>query len=153
MLCFLMEKIIPPTEKINNKKLFVDEMSTEDALKLMIDDQSEVIKVLNDSRPQINNITKSIFDRLNQSKTGRLIYVGAGTSGRIAVQDGVEVRRQPGRVHVPLQERQARQQDLHPDRPPDLHQEARAAHPAQAGGLIPIFVEDPCGGQGAPEGV
>lgn len=86
-----MKKIIPPTEKINNKKLFVDEMITEDALKLMIDDQSKVIEVLNELIPQINNITKSIFNRLSQSKTGRIVYAGAGTSGRIAIQDGVEL--------------------------------------------------------------
>ena len=36
-------------------------MSTEDALKLMIDDQSKVIKVLNELRPQINNITTINF--------------------------------------------------------------------------------------------
>ncbi len=86
-----MKKRIPPTEKINNKNLFIDEMSIDDALKLMIDDQSKVIKVLKKLRPEINFIIKSISNKLKKSKTGRIIYVGAGTSGRIAVQDGVEL--------------------------------------------------------------
>ena len=86
-----MKKIIPPTEKINNKKLFVDELSIDDALKLMIDDQAKVIKVIKKLLPQINYITNSILTRLKKSDTGRIIYTGAGTSGRIAVQDGVEL--------------------------------------------------------------
>lgn len=86
-----MKKIIPPTEKIDNKNLFIDEMSTDDALKLMIDDQSKVIKVLNKLRPEFNTIIDLIFNKLKKSKTGRIIYAGAGTSGRIAVQDGAEL--------------------------------------------------------------
>lgn len=86
-----MQKRIPPTEKINNKNLFIDEMSIDDALTLMIEDQSKVIKVLKKLRPEINLIIKSIFNKLKKSKTGRIIYAGAGTSGRIAVQDGVEL--------------------------------------------------------------
>ena len=77
-----MKKIISPTEKINNKN-FVDEMSTEDALKLMINDQSKVIKVLNELRPQINNITKSIFDRLNRALKIRKNNICRCTSGKL----------------------------------------------------------------------
>ncbi len=86
-----MQKRIPPTEKINNKNLFIDEMSIDDALILMIEDQSKVIKILKKLRPEIIFIIKSIFNKLKKSKTGRIIYAGAGTSGRIAVQDGVEL--------------------------------------------------------------
>ena len=35
--------------------------------------------------------SKKIFQHLNLNPKGRLIYVGAGTSGRIGVQDGVEL--------------------------------------------------------------
>ena len=36
-------------------------------------------------------VVDEIFVKLTQSKSSRLIYAGAGTSGRIAVQDGVEL--------------------------------------------------------------
>ena len=35
--------------------------------------------------------TDKIYQHLNLNPKGRLIYVGAGTSGRIGVQDGVEL--------------------------------------------------------------
>ena len=40
---------------------------------------------------QIKIIVDQVYARLKKSKNSRLIYVGAGTSGRIGVQDGVEL--------------------------------------------------------------
>ena len=40
---------------------------------------------------KLNQIITKICEKLKSSDIGRLIYTGAGTSGRIAIQDGIEL--------------------------------------------------------------
>jgi N-acetylmuramic acid 6-phosphate etherase len=69
----------------------IDKLSIDDALKLMLSNQGEVVKVIDNNLKKIRNIIQLIFLQLNKSGDSRLIYAGAGTSARIGVQDGVEL--------------------------------------------------------------
>ena len=41
--------------------------------------------------PKINKVVIAIYDQIKSSEHGRIIYSGAGTSGRIGVQDEPEL--------------------------------------------------------------
>ena len=86
-----MKSIISPTEKIYPKKFQIDELSTQDAFDMMLDDQAKVIDCIKKSKQSILKVVELITSHLKKYKKSRLIYCGAGTSGRIAVQDGVEL--------------------------------------------------------------
>ena len=57
----------------------------------MIDSNNLAIQAIKSVIYDVEKAVINIYERLNKSNTGRLIYVGAGTSGRIGVQDGVEL--------------------------------------------------------------
>lgn len=80
-----------PTELLHPSNLQIDEMDLTEAFKFMLNDHSKVISVINESMDDILNAIKKIVEHIKKNKTTRLIYCGAGTSGRIAVQDGVEL--------------------------------------------------------------
>lgn len=78
------------TETISAKFADLDIRSTRDAVAAMLEAHAEAAAVV---QAQADAITKAAEDaaaRLGDPK-GRLIYVGAGTSGRIAAIDGVEL--------------------------------------------------------------
>ena len=55
-------------------------------------DQKVVHKVLKSNLSEIEKIIEQIYIFfIKKSRYGRIIYAGAGTSGRIGVQDGVEL--------------------------------------------------------------
>ncbi len=81
----------PPTELLYPSNLQIDEMNLVEAFKFMLNDQSKVISVINNSMNDILNVIEKIIEHLKNNKSARLIYCGAGTSGRIAAQDGVEL--------------------------------------------------------------
>lgn len=85
-----MTKTLPKTELIYPHADFVDELSTFNAIKLMIDDQ---INGLNEIYNNLDNLVLIVENMYNHLKkyNGRIVYCGAGTSGRIGVQDGVEL--------------------------------------------------------------
>ena len=86
-----MNKFIPKTELPFLKSDPIDQLSTKDAIDLIINEQIEGLKIINKNKNKIKSIIKIMHDHLKKSKKGRLIYCGAGTSGRIAVQDGAEL--------------------------------------------------------------
>jgi N-acetylmuramic acid 6-phosphate etherase len=61
----------------------------QDALAAMLDNQLGAFDAVRDALPGIAAATRAAAARLGER--GRLIYCGAGTSARIAVQDGVEL--------------------------------------------------------------
>ena len=61
------------------------------ALAVMLDNQAEAVSALKAALPQIEKAIEAGHHSLSASDTGRLIYAGAGTSARIAVQDGSEL--------------------------------------------------------------
>ena len=79
------------TEDILPADLHIDSMTPARALAAMLDNQAHAIIALKAALPAIERGAIAAYQRLCQSKTGRLIYVGAGTSARIGVQDGAEL--------------------------------------------------------------
>ena len=86
-----MVSALPKTEQIYKNNLSVDKMTSLEALKLMISDQKKVFNIISKSVEHINQIVLAASNHLMKSSSGRIIYCGAGTSGRIGVQDGSEL--------------------------------------------------------------
>lgn len=66
-----------------------DRWPTEESLAAMLDNQLGAFMAVRQALPSLTAAVKVAAGRLGE--TGRLIYVGAGASGRLAVQDGVEL--------------------------------------------------------------
>ena len=76
------------TELRNPKSFGLDKMAISDAVSLMIEEEYNVIEALKD---QHSNITTVITETSQVLKNGgRIIYMGAGTSGRLGILDAVE---------------------------------------------------------------
>ena len=86
-----MKEIIPKTEFLYQKSDFIDQLNLEDAIDLIIAEQKEsALEVLKSAKSIKKAITK-ITEYLCLYQESRIIYAGAGTSGRIGLQDGVEL--------------------------------------------------------------
>jgi len=77
------------TETVDPRFVDIDLWPTETAVEAMLEGQLAAIAALKSQVRGIAAASDAAAERLNWG--GRLIYVGAGTSGRIAVQDGVEL--------------------------------------------------------------
>jgi N-acetylmuramic acid 6-phosphate etherase len=77
------------TEDINPRYLDLDSWATLDALQAIYEGQLAAVAAVGPALPAIAAAVEAALPRLRQG--GRLVYAGAGTSGRIAVQDGVEL--------------------------------------------------------------
>jgi N-acetylmuramic acid 6-phosphate etherase len=77
------------TETVNARFADIDTWPTEDAVEAMLEGQLSAIASIKSQVSGIAHASEAAATRLMRG--GRLIYVGAGTSGRIAVQDGVEL--------------------------------------------------------------
>ena len=86
-----MSKHLPPTEKNYNIKKSIDKLDLNSSLNVMVNDNNFIITALKESIDDIEAAIEKIYQKLNDNYQSRLIYVGAGTSGRIGVQDGVEL--------------------------------------------------------------
>src|SRR6056300_1722602 len=86
-----MEKNIPKTELLFKGSKPVDELTVEAGIQLMVDEHMNAAIQVRKSSKFIEKAVQKICDHLKAFEDGRLIYVGAGTSGRIGVQDGVEL--------------------------------------------------------------
>lgn len=76
------------TERRNPKSTNLDTMPLEQAVGLMIEEEYNVIEALKDQQANlVTVIERSSFALKNG---GRIIYVGAGTSGRLGILDAVE---------------------------------------------------------------
>lgn len=76
------------TETRNNKSMDLDEMSTSEILHLMNHEDHLVPQQIRKSLPQIDLAVQQIIHSFKLG--GRLIYLGAGTSGRLGVLDAAE---------------------------------------------------------------
>lgn len=76
------------TEKRNERSMNLDTLSTEQVIRLMNEEDAVVPKAIEQIVPTIAKAVDAITARFKQN--GRLIYVGAGTSGRLGVLDAVE---------------------------------------------------------------
>lgn len=76
------------TETRNTNTMNLDEMSVMDILKTMNREDQQVPLAIAKVLPQIEAVVQQIIQAFNQK--GRLIYMGAGTSGRLGVLDAAE---------------------------------------------------------------
>lgn len=84
MSVFDTEKRLDPTQ-------WIDRLSPKAALQLMLANQRQAGDAVELALPQIEDAVTRSVNLLSTSNRGRIIYCGAGTSARIAVQDGAEL--------------------------------------------------------------
>ncbi|MGG3889625.1 N-acetylmuramic acid 6-phosphate etherase [Metabacillus fastidiosus] len=78
------------TEKRNQKTYDLDILEIKQALKIMNEEDQKVADAVKDMLPQIEVAIKEIVRRMKSG--GRLLYLGAGTSGRLGILDAVECK-------------------------------------------------------------
>jgi N-acetylmuramic acid 6-phosphate etherase len=76
------------TEQINGKTNDLDILPIYDALQIMNEEDAKVPQAIKEEIPQIEKAVGIVIEAFR--KGGRLIYMGAGTSGRLGVLDAVE---------------------------------------------------------------
>lgn len=81
-----LDKLV--TEKRNSKTTNLDSMSVAEVLKVMNDEDKTIGYSIELALPQIAEAVEAVIEAFNND--GRLIYMGAGTSGRVGVVDSVE---------------------------------------------------------------
>jgi len=77
------------TEQISPRFVDLDSWSTSDMIQAMYDGQLVACAAVRPALPAINAAVDDAVSALKRG--GRLVYVGAGSSGRIAIQDGAEL--------------------------------------------------------------
>lgn len=76
------------TETRNTQTMHLDEMTIQDALLTINREDQKVPKAIEKVIPQLSQVINSAIQRFNRG--GRIIYIGAGTSGRLGVLDAAE---------------------------------------------------------------
>lgn len=76
------------TEQRNPRTMEIDAVSTADALRLLHEEDKIAVSSVESELPYIEKAVDIIVDAFQRS--GRLLYVGAGTSGRLGVLDAAE---------------------------------------------------------------
>ena len=76
------------TEQRNSKTYNIDLLSARQIIEIMNEEDLNVVAGIKKAIPQIEKVVEVIVETLRNS--GRVIYVGAGTSGRIGIIDAVE---------------------------------------------------------------
>ena len=76
------------TEQRNPESTNLDQMSIAEISELMNNQDKLVPEAINKALPEINALIEVVIKRFD--KGGRLIYLGAGTSGRLGILDAVE---------------------------------------------------------------
>src|SRR4051794_467792 len=77
------------TERPSPRYFEIDSWAPGDALEGMIEGQFAAVAAVRAARAAIETAARAMEARLRYR--GRLVYVGAGTSGRLAAQDGAEL--------------------------------------------------------------
>ncbi len=76
------------TEQRNPKTMELDSFSPIEIARVMNEENTNVIKAIDEVLPQVASAIEWAGEALNAG--GRIIYMGAGTSGRLGVLDAVE---------------------------------------------------------------
>lgn len=76
------------TEQRNPRTMNIDQLPTLDMLTLINEEDHRVAEAVKEVLPEVAKAVDVIYEKLLNG--GRLIYVGAGTSGRLGVLDAVE---------------------------------------------------------------
>ncbi|MFM7457900.1 MAG: N-acetylmuramic acid 6-phosphate etherase [bacterium] len=80
--------MLPITESINPLSENLDQLNSSDLVQLFVDDHQQILKAIANVKEDIGAVIELVSESLRQG--GSLIYVGAGTSGRLGVLDAVE---------------------------------------------------------------
>ena len=80
-----------PTEARNPASTDLDRMSTEELVRLINAEDATVAAAVEREAPSIAAAIDVIAERM--ARGGRLVYVGAGTSGRLGVLDAADLER------------------------------------------------------------
>ena len=86
-----MNEKLPITELLHPNEKSIDEMTTGEGVAFFLEDQKKAIEAFHHIKNNLIEIIDVCVKHLQSHKKSRIIYTGAGTSGRIAVQDGVEL--------------------------------------------------------------
>ncbi len=76
------------TEHRNEKTMNLDEMSIKGVLQSMNEEDRTVALAVEKEIEQIEKVVQTVIKSFEEE--GRLIYIGAGTSGRLGILDAVE---------------------------------------------------------------
>lgn len=76
------------TEQRNPRTMNIDQLSTLDMLTLINEEDHRVADAVKEVLPEVAKAVDVIYEKMLDG--GRLIYIGAGTSGRLGVLDAVE---------------------------------------------------------------
>lgn len=76
------------TETRNPRTMELDLLTPREIIQIMNEEDRQAVDAVGKALPQIEQAIRCVVEALN--KGGRLIYVGAGTSGRIGIMDAVE---------------------------------------------------------------
>ncbi|WP_207696059.1 N-acetylmuramic acid 6-phosphate etherase 2 [Enterococcus sp. DIV0212c] len=76
------------TERRNQETMNLDELTIKEALDKMNQEDQKVALAVREALPQIEPVIEAIIQAFNND--GRLIYMGAGTSGRLGILDAAE---------------------------------------------------------------
>jgi N-acetylmuramic acid 6-phosphate etherase len=79
-----------PTEDLSPRFLHLDTWPTEEVLRALYEGQLVAAAAVQAALPAIASAAEAATGRLSGTE-GRIVYAGAGTSGRIGVQDGSEL--------------------------------------------------------------
>ena len=82
------EKVQALTETRNPRTLYIDRISTREAVKSFIHEDLSIHAAIEACQENIAKATDLAYSSL--AKGGRLVYIGAGTSGRLGVLDASE---------------------------------------------------------------
>ena len=77
------------TESVNEKTALISESSTADVLYMINDEDSLVPAIVRGLIPKISLLVDEAVKAV--ANGGKIVYCGAGTSGRLAVQDAAKV--------------------------------------------------------------
>jgi len=77
------------TETRNPRSVGLDAMADDAILNIFLESQERAVAAVRDARDALARATRAIVSRIGED--GRLIYVGAGSSGLIAALDGMEL--------------------------------------------------------------
>ncbi len=83
-----MDNLLPTTELVNEHSNDLDTLSTFDMLRIINEEDAKAVAAVQAVLPQVALAVERIADAFRAG--GRLIYVGAGTSGRLGVLDASE---------------------------------------------------------------
>lgn len=78
------------TEQRNPRSMNLHALSAADCIKLITEEDRAVLTALEKARPALTSFIEAVEPRFLPPRNGRLIYIGAGTSGRLGVLDASE---------------------------------------------------------------